>query len=82
MKKYHVNFGTGAGNFDSDLPLNKLMKEVESQVAYTHKNVMIEDGETREDIACLPWNGRSPMKDEYVTAQFGNYGYYGEWIIF
>lgn len=48
-------------------------------LAYTQTDVKIqtEDG---EDVAVLKWYGVKPEEDDVVTAQFGDYGFYGEWV--
>jgi len=28
----------------------------------------------------LPWWGVVPTEDDIVTAKFGDYGFYGEWV--
>lgn len=54
-------------------------KVAEDGLAYTQTDVRIqtEDG---EDMAVLKWYGVKPEEDDVVTAQFGDYGFYGEWV--
>lgn len=54
-------------------------KAAEDGLAYTQTDVKIqtEDG---GDVAVLNWYGISPEEDDVVTARFGDYGFYGEWI--
>jgi hypothetical protein len=80
---YIVNYGTGAGNYESNLDLNDLMHEASEYLSYTQTNVTIED-ENGETVARLPWYGLPYFpEDEYeeVTADFGQFGYYGKWYI-
>lgn len=79
MKKYYINYNTGAGNFEFEGTLEEAMKAAEEGLCYTQQNVSIElDG---EQVAYLPWWGAQPEEDEVVTCQFGSFGYYGEWVI-
>ena len=80
MKKYFVNFGTGAGNYTSNLSLDELIEEVNEQLSYTQESVKIVEVETDEVAATLTWYGTSPEEDDIVTAQYGDFGFYGEWI--
>jgi hypothetical protein len=82
-----VNYGTSAGNYESNMDLNDLMHEVSEGLSYTQRNVTIEN-ENGEIVARLPWYGLPYFpEDEYedeeyeVTADFGQFGYYGKWYI-
>lgn len=79
MKKYIIDYGTGAGNREIEGTLEKAMKDAEQGLAYTQKNVEITtlDG---EQVAYLPWYGVEPEEDDVVTCEFGASGFYGEWI--
>ena len=80
---YIVNYGTGAGNYESNMNLNELMHEVSKSLSYTQKNVTIEN-ENGETVARLPWYGLPYFpedEEEGVTASFGQFGYYGKWYI-
>jgi len=79
--EYHVNFGTGAGNYDSNLPLDELMAQVESETTYTQCDVTIND-DSEKEIARLPWYVVAPEVGDVVTNQFGDFGHYGAWQMF
>lgn len=76
--KYYINYGTGAGNEYVEGTLEDAKKVAEDGLSYTQTDVKVqtEDG---EDVAILKWYGVQPEKDDVVTAQFGDYGFYGEW---
>lgn len=79
MGKYYVNYNTGAGNFEVEGTLEEAIEEANVNLAYTQENVSIEqDG---EQIAFLPWWGVTPEEDDIVTERFGNFGFYGEWVL-
>jgi hypothetical protein len=60
--------------------LRKQKKAAEDGISYTQCNVTIED-ENGNEVADLPWYGIEPSEDDVVTAQFGNFGFYGEWYL-
>lgn len=76
--RYYVNFGTGTGDEYVEGTLEDAKKVAEGGLAYTQTDVKIqtEDG---EDVSVLNWHGVRPEEDDIVTAQFGDYGFYGEW---
>ena len=76
--KYYVNFNTGAGNYSIEMQLESLKDQVVSELSYTQCSVTIED-EDGNEIACLPWYGVEPDEEDIVTAQFGTFGFYGDW---
>jgi hypothetical protein len=77
---FTVNFNTGAGNYKSDKDINDLKLQVNDELAYTQESVTIED-EDGNIMARLPWYGCAPTDEDIVTAQFGSFGFYGEWIL-
>lgn len=82
MSKFYVNYNTGAGNEWVEGTLEEAMETAESGLAYTQTSVTIKD-ENGKDIAKLPWCGVSSEyadEDEIITADFGDFGYYGGWI--
>lgn|GEM_PF-864274 len=79
MKQLFIDFNTGAGNGWADT-LEEAMELAEEGLAYTQQPVTVYDGE--REVARLPWYGVEPEEGEVVTAHFGNYGFYGEWIIY
>ena len=76
MKKYLVDFGTGAGNEYAET-LEDAKRIAEANLAYTQQNVNIYEDD--EVVATLPWWGVQPEQDDVVTAQFGSFGFYGQW---
>lgn len=76
----NVNFGTGAGNYDSELELEELMEEVKENAAYTQIGIEILD-ESENQIAYLPWYGVKAEDEDNVTVDYGDNGFYGEWVI-
>ena len=76
--RYYINYGTGAGDEYVDGTIEDAKKVAEDGLAYTQTDVKIqtEDG---EDVAVLNWYGVKPEENDAVTAQFGDYGFYGEW---
>lgn len=77
--KYLINYNTGVGNFEFEGTLEEAMKAAEEEISYTQHNVSIEFN--GKQIAYLPWWGTKPEEDEIVTCQFGDFGYYGEWVV-
>lgn len=80
MKKFLVNFGTGAGNEYAET-LEEAKQIAEENATYTQASITIED-ENYNEIAKLPWWGVYPGEDDEVTIDFGEFGFYGEWIDF
>jgi hypothetical protein len=78
MKKYYINYNTGAGNFEFEGTLDDAKKKAEEGICYTQQDVYIKN-EEGNIVACLPWWGVEPEEDDYVTEQFGSFGFYGEW---
>ena len=78
MEKYYVNYNTGAGNFEFEGTLDDVKKEAEKGICYTQENIEIED-KNGNTVAYLPWYGVEPEEDDYITEQFGSFGFYGEW---
>jgi len=76
-KKYFVDFGAGAGNEWADTIEEAMTLAVEG-LSYTQETVNIYDGENI--VATLPWYGIKPDNDDVITARFGDFGFYGEWI--
>lgn len=77
---YTVRFGTGTGDYTSGLPLDELMQQVARDVTYTQLDVCIED-EHGDCVARLPWYGTKAEDGDAVTADFGDFGFYGTWIL-
>jgi hypothetical protein len=77
---YTVRFGTGVGDYTSGKPLDELMQRVARDATYTQQDVRIED-ERGNCVARLPWYGTKAEDTDTVTADFGDFGFYGEWIL-
>ena len=75
-KKYLVNYNTGVTE-ESDT-LDQAIEIAEKGLTYTQEDVDIYYGEERK--ATLKWYGVEPTDDAIVTASFGDFGFYGEWI--
>jgi len=80
-KKYFVNYNTGAGNFIMTSDLEEVIKETIEGIGYTQKDVTIM-GEYYNVVALLPWINRSATEDDIITADYGEFGFYGKWIIY
>lgn len=76
-KRYEIDFGTGAGNFEVTGTIDDAKKATEDNLAYTQESVSITCDGVR--VACLPWYGTEPNESDEVTAQFGSFGFYGAW---
>lgn len=76
---YHIDYGTGACNFDFTGTLEDAITEANRGLCYTQLPVSIFIKDDIENIAYLPWYGVQPEEDDIVTATFGNFGFYGEW---
>jgi len=76
MKKYFIDFNTGAGN-EYAKTLEDAKRKAEENLAYTQQDVDIYEDD--EIIATMPWWGTEPEQDDVVTTQFGNFGFYGQW---
>lgn len=76
-----INYHTGAGNEECNGTLEDAMRIAEENISYTQEPITIED-EKGNELARLPWYGVMPEEDDIVTAQFGDFGFYAEWIIY
>ena len=52
----------------------------EKGIAYTGETISIYDESTDTLVACLTWYGVPASDEDIVTADFGDFGFYGEWI--
>jgi hypothetical protein len=75
---YKVNFQTGARNKSGFRKIETAKCYAEEYCCYTQQNIIIEN-EYGKEVAYLPWYGTVPDQDDIVIAQFGNFGFYGEW---
>ena len=78
---YHIDYGTGVGNFDFTGTLEEAINEANKGLCYTQLPVSISIKNEIENIAYLPWYGIIPEDEDTVTAIFGNFGFYGGWEI-
>jgi len=80
MSKYSVNYQTGAGNFTKIADLDKVMAAAVEGIGFTQESVIITDEDSKE-VARLPWYGCKAEVDDVVTVDYGDNGFYSEWII-
>ena len=79
--KYVVNFNNGCG-YESSLDLRDLISEINSCICYTKQSITIED-EDGNTVARLPFSSTRDYIEMFdVVADFGDFGYYGEWEIY
>lgn len=79
MKKYYINYNTGAGN-DTANTLKEAIETAVENAAYTQQPIIIEN-EDGIEVARLPWYGVKATDEDEVTVDFGDYGFYGTWEI-
>lgn len=82
MKKWRIDYGTGAGNTEVTGEIDEVMQKADDGAAYTQESYIIiaEDGETW----IRPWIGieydpdtEEDAEDEIIS--FGRFGYYAAW---
>lgn len=81
MKRYLIDFQNG---FYEEVEANSLehaMKITYDKLAYTRNSVHVKNQEDGEDLAILPWYGVAASEEDVVTADYGKFGFYGEWVI-
>ena len=79
MERYYINFNTGAGNKYAD-SLEEAMKIADEGASYTQCDITI-IGPNGTDVAVRGWCGcRDGIEDETDPIDFGDFGYYGDWI--
>lgn len=78
-RQYWVRYHTGAGDESAD-SLDEAMDLAVAGVAYTQQDITIED-EDGKLLARLPWCGVAATEDDEVVADYGKFGFYGEWWI-
>lgn len=76
---YTINYHTGAGNFEFNGDLEGAMVSADEGAAYTQQPIIIEDA-NGEEVARRDWYGVTPENEGDDIIQFGDYGYYGEWM--
>ena len=75
---YFIDYNTGAGNESIKGTLEDAKKLAESNLSYTQKDVTI--SANGEEAARLIWYGVSPQEGDFVTANYGDFGFYGGWL--
>jgi hypothetical protein len=80
---YFVKFNTGAGDFEFTGTLETVMLEADKGVAYTQRDVSIEN-ENGKLVAFRRWwgiafNPDETEEEESEIIEFGSFGYYGAW---
>jgi len=79
---YNVNFNTGAGNKNEIETLQKAMEAADKGASYTQENITIENTTTGETIAMRKWYGCTEgIEDIDNPIQFGDFGFYGDWVV-
>lgn len=87
MRKYLINYHTGAGNLIIDGALEEAMIEADEGAAYTQTDYDVCDPENPDKVyAVRRWWGvkyNDNPEDNDVLEQdpicFGDYGYYSDW---
>ena len=80
--KLYINYNTGVGNEWIEVKTTKEAKEIaEKNACYTQKDICIEN-EKGKIICKLPWWGieYNSNSEDVCVVDFGQFGYYGEWI--
>jgi viroplasmin and RNaseH domain-containing protein len=80
MKKYLVDFGTGAGNKEFDT-IEEAKKYAEENISYTEKSIGIwaVDGEEYTPLLTSAWVERGTGQGIKKLAKIGTKGYYKDW---
>ena len=80
--EYYIDYNTGVTPEEINATLEAAMEEAEKGLAYTQQPVAIRD-EDGEPVAVLQWFGSAPEEDyiEDVVERFGDFGYYGPWVM-
>ncbi len=77
---YTINYHTGAGNFEFDGDLWDAMTKADEDASYTQQPITIEDRDGNE-VARRAWVGVLTGLDEVENPiQFGDFGYYTDWV--
>lgn len=80
MKKYLINFLTYGEDLEFEGTLDDAKKAAENGISYTQESIAIKDANTGDVVSTLPWWPVEPNEDDIVTARYGDYGFYGEWV--
>lgn len=82
MKKWKIDYGTGAGNFEMTAEIEDVMKKADNGAAYTQESYVIiaDDGETWIRSWCgVEYDPDAEDDAENEIISFGKFGYYAAW---
>jgi len=80
-KRYHINYNTGIGNFTMKASLEEITKEVAIYLGFTQQGVTVTDN-NNNIVAVLPWISIPATDEDIITADYGDFGFYGAWEIY
>ena len=79
MKKYFIDYQTGAGNQSIKGTLEEAIETAIKGARYTQTSITITDDNDNQ-VATLRWYGVSPdvdeVEEEDIAVRFGDFGYY------
>jgi len=79
-KTYKINYHTGAGDTEFTGDILLAMATADSGAVYTQQPITIED-EDGNEVARRQWYGvLTGIEDCQNPIQFGDFGYYADWI--
>lgn len=85
MKKYYIDYNTGAGNEYAET-LEEAKALADEGACYTQESIYIyevdEEKETKELVSLRNWNGVAYDEDEDSAENpicFGDFGYFDDW---
>ena len=79
MEKYLINYNNGFTkevHGDLDFAIETAM----SYIGYTQESITISELKTGKIVATSYWYGILATEDYVVSFDFGEFGFYGEWI--
>ena len=89
MKKYYIDYNTGAGNEEFDGTLEEVKARADSGAAYTQEHIYIyeldDTGNKADLVATRIWYGVRFDPSEYEDGEdanvieFGDFGHYAPW---
>ena len=81
MKKYMVDFGTGAGNLYADT-IDEAMELADKNACFTEQNIYIIGTETGQKLYVRNWYGTNEGLDlNDNPIDYGANGHYADWRI-
>ncbi len=89
MKKYLIDYNTGAGNNFAD-SIEDAKQKADEGAAYTQKDIVIYEGKSntptsewkeilRRNWWGVPFDPEETEETKEEIIQFGSFGYYGAW---